>query len=169
MDILNLIILIFFSGVFCFEAYQSIKRYKAFKEELKETLNKKTGCIVQKDYKGFVIAYIFVGLSLFFYSSFYFNTDQTIYGFIMLVFALFSFTFALDSIVQRTTVFYDSGLYVNQEHRKYRSILKIMDKHSFLRGYAVRLTNNDEIFVSKKGRVILEEKLALYKERKKER
>lgn len=169
MEILELIILIFFSVVFCFEGYQSIKKYKEFKESLKETLEKKPQCVVVKDYKGFLVGYGIAALFLFLYSYFYFISNEIIYGLIMLLFGLFSISFALDTIVSKTTVFYESGFFYNLEHKKYRSILKIGDKHSFFKGYTVRLTNNDEIYVSKKGRPILEEKLASYKERKKER
>lgn len=169
MKILELIILIFFTAVFVFEGIQSVKKFIGYKASLKETLEKRLGCVIQKDYKIFLVGYAVVGLFLFFYSVYYFSVNQVIYALIMLLFALFSITFALDTIVQRTTVFYDTGLFYNLEHKKYRSILKIGDKHSFWKGYTVRLTNNEEIYVSKKGRVILEEKLARYKERKKER
>ena len=100
----------------------------------------------------------------------YFFMDQNyLYGMMFIVLAFFCVVFIAESVLTRTLVLYDNGFLYAGKMFKYRSVLKIEDKKKFLRGYRVKLTSDDEVYVSKKVRPLLEERLQEFKNRKKGR
>lgn len=169
MEYLNYLIVIIFAVFLVLEGKESIKRFKAHKEMVKEVLERKEGIIVCKDYKWIIFGYVVCALFMAAYSIIYVKNEQLSFAAIFWVFDLFCIIFIMDAIVTRTIVFFESGFLFGTQTIKYRSVLKIEDKKHFLKGYRVKLTQDMEAYVTKKARVILEEKLVEYKNRKKKR
>lgn len=169
MEIFNYVIVVIFAVFFVIEAKDSILRFKEHQEAKKAVLQNKENLIVCKDYLGIVLAYIIGAVFMTIYSIIYVKNDQLAFATIFWVFDLFCVIFILDAIRTKTIIFFESGFLFGAQTIKYKSVLKIEEKKHFLRGYHVKMTQDIPVFVSKKAKVVLEEKLVEYKNRKKKR
>lgn len=169
MDLINLAIVVLFFVFLVIQGYQSFKRMKTHLDATKECVDKRKDVVVCKDYTLWVVIYLVMGAVMVFYGVYFYGPSQLLYFSLFLILAAFTIVFCMDSIVAKTTVFYDTGFLYNCEHKKYRSILKIGEKKKFAKGYTIRLTNDDSVLLTKKAKELLEVKLADYKASKKDR
>ena len=167
MDLLNSVLCIVLFVFIVFEGKEAWKGYKICKEAMKEVKQNKTNVTECKDYLGLTITYSIMFLIMVAYGASNFIFKEYVIGIIMIEMSLFCLFFIVECICTRTILFYDTGFLYYGKQYKYRSVLKIEDKKRWMRGYRLKLTSDDEVYVSKKTKPILEEKLKEYKNRKK--
>lgn len=167
MQIINVIILVAFLSFFILEGKQAVLRFLDMKKEMAKINETKTDIEVCKDYMTAVIAYSAFGLFILGYGIYFMMKSSFLYGGIFIVLSLYCIVFILESIVMKTFMFYESGFLAGGKVYKYKSVMKISDKKKFIRGYQLKVIGDDEVFVTKKSKPILESRLQAHKNRKK--
>ncbi|MGN1343151.1 MAG: hypothetical protein ACI4U3_01130, partial [Traorella sp.] len=167
MKLLNIILCLILLVFIGFEGMELFKSYKQSREAMSIIKKNKPNVIEVRDYQILVLVYSFVFLLMVITAVF--NIINKVYftGIVMLEFSVLCIIFILECIITRTILFYDSGFLYYGKQYKYRSVLKIEDKKKWLRGYHVKMTNDEEVYVTKKSRPVMEEKLKEFKNRKK--
>lgn len=168
MDYFSILIFVLLLVFLGFEGKNAIKSLVEHKKQVKQIQETKKGVVVCKDYQKIVLLYGALAIAIVFYSFYYYQMKMATFAIIFSVMPLFCIIFILEAIVTRTIVFYESGFLFSGKTYKYRSVLKISNKKKFVRGYHVQMINDEDlIYVTKKSKPLLEEKLKEFKDRKK--
>ena len=169
MDIVSLIIILLVAAFLVYEGKEAFSGLIVMRKTVEEIKKNKENVQICKDYMHIVLAYVVFAVLMVVFGIYFFMDQNYLYGMMFIVLAFFCVVFIAESVLTRTLVLYDNGFLYAGKMFKYRSVLKIEDKKKFLRGYRVKLTSDDEVYVSKKVRPLLEERLQKFKNRKKGR
>lgn len=170
MDFISLLIIAFFGFFLVVEGKESFRMLSQMRKAMEQIKENKQDVQVCKDYMGLVITYVILAGFILCYGIYFMAAKQNyMYGLMFIVLALFCIVFITDSITTRTFVFYDNGFLFAGKTFRYRSVVKIDEKKKFLRGYRVKLTSDDEVYVTKNIKPVMEERLKEFKNRKKDK
>ena len=168
MDIVSLIIIAVIGVFMVFEGKEAFKGMIEMRKATEHIKQNKKDVQICKDYMLMVTVYAVFAVCIIGYGIYFITVQNNyMYGLMFIVLSLFCIVFIVESISIRTIVFYESGFLYGGRTFKYRSVLKIEEKKSFLKGYRVKLTSEDEVYVSKKTKPVMEERLKAFKNRKK--
>lgn len=81
--------------------------------------------------------------------------------------ATFCTTFVLDAIMKRQAYFDEDGFFFENKYFRYRSVIRLEPRKSFIQSYDLYLTGDNSIRISRKMGDLLEEKRKEYKKNKK--
>lgn len=168
MDFINIIIVVIFIGFLGYEGYRAGQAFFKHRKLVAETISIRKNVHIQKDYIVWCLLYFVFAIILCFFSLTYYKTELYLEAVLFLLFFLFCFVFMMEMIIAKTVVFYDTGFMCNLGHHKYRSVLKITSEKQFLKGYVVKLTNDETVILSKKAVEVLKTYIESYKNAKKE-
>lgn len=170
MDFISILMLAFITGFTIYQGYLSLKTFMNMRKELKMIQANKKNVVICKDYFAFALIYALLTVFMFGYGFLYVKAELYLLGGLFVVFSIFCFVFVIDSIATRTTVFYDGGFLCYGKTFKYRSVLNVEEKSRILRGSEIKIIGETTpIYVSKKSKAILEERLLDYKNKSKKR
>lgn len=167
MKYFNLLLFAVLLGLLVMEGKRTLTNYKSCKDARKNVMDTKTNIVIVKDYMLSVTIYAIM-IVLIFASGVYNLIIKDYFTAIMILgLALFWVNFIIENICTKLVIFYESGfLYLDKQY-KYRNVTGISDDKKFARGYEVKVIGAEEVYITKKMRPILEEKLKEYKNRKK--
>ncbi len=167
MKYFNLLLCAILFVLLVMEGKRIFTNYKSCRDAMKDVMATKNNIKVVKDYKTSVIVYAIMIVLIVVAGVYNLFIKDYFTAIMILGLAFFWFNFIIESICTKTYVFYESGFLYCDKQYKYRSVTKIEDEKKFARGYKVNVISGDEVYVTKKVRPILEEKLKEYKNRKK--
>ncbi len=168
MEFINILIIIAFVIFALLEGRSAIKAILEQRKLIKKLQEDKHELIIIKDYMKETIVYAILAGLILAYCFVYYSQQQYLFAGVFAIMPLFCIIFILEATVNRTIVFYESGFLYATQLVRYKSVLKIDDKKKFIRGYHVVLINDDDrVYVTKKGKEVLENQLKEFKERKK--
>lgn len=170
MGILESIVLISLAFFVIYQAYSTYKTFMKMRESVRFIKDNKQNIVVRKDYWGFVISYGLLAVFMAMYAALFIYAKSSLYGALFALLSVFCLVFLFDSIANRTLVFYDGGFLCAGKTFKYRQVQSIEEKSRILRGSEVRIMGEGlPVYVSKKSKVILEERMHDYKVKSKKR
>ena len=153
-----------------YQGYLSIKTFISMRKSLEFIKNNKQNVQIIHDYKGFAISYALLAVFMAFYTSLYFIAKLYTLGGLFAIFTVFCLVFVIDSIANRTTAFYDGGFLCYGKMLKYKNVVEVEEGSRILRGSEVKVTGETlPIYVSKKSKAVLIERLEAFKNRNKKR
>lgn len=153
-----------------YQGYLSIKTFLAMRKALAFIKINKQNVEVIHDYKGFVIAYALLSVFMIFYTALYFLAEYYTLGGLFAIFTVFCIVYIIDSIATRTTAFYDGGFLCYGKMLKYKNVVEVEENSRFLRGSEVKVIGETlPIYVSKKSKAVLIERLEVFRNRNKKR
>ncbi len=169
MDIVSWVVIVLVAVFLVFEGKEALGGLIAMRKNIEQIKKNKEDVQIYKDYMTLVLAYAAFAVLMVVFGVYFLMNQNYPYGFMFFVLAFFCIVFIIEAVLTRTFVLYDNGFLYAGKMFKYRSVLKIEEKKKFLKGYRVKLTSEDEIYVSKKIRPLFEEKLKSFKNRKRGR
>lgn len=166
MEFINIFLSIVLVGLIVMEGKRTITTFIECKKA-KEELKKNKEVEEYTDYNRTVSIYGSFIIIVFALGIYLFIQKEYLMAIMFVELSLLWVNFIIESINTKTILFYDSGfMYMGKQH-KYNSVRGIDDEKKFARGYLVKVIGNDEVYVTKDLRKVLEEKLKEYKSRKK--
>lgn len=166
MQFLNIFLCIVLLVLIVLEAKRTMTIFLECKK-VNEEIKKNKEVIECKDYNRTVSIYGSLIIIVFALGIFLLTQKEYLMAIMIMELALLWVNFIIESIYTKTILFYDSGfVYVGKQY-KYSGVRGIDDQKRFLKGYLVKVMGNDEVYVTKELRKILEDKMKEYKNRKK--
>ena len=167
MKFFNLILFAVLLVLLVMEAKRTFTNYKSCNDARKDVMKTKTNIVVVKDYMLSVTIYAIMIVILVASGVYNLYIKDYFTAIMILGLALFWINFIIENICTKLVIFYESGfLYLDKQY-KYRSVTGISDDKKFAKGYQVKVIGGEDVYVTKKMRPVLEEKLNEYKNRKK--
>lgn len=169
MEFVNICLCIILLGLVGFEAKRTFTTYSECKKAMNDVKSSKEDVVEYKDYTTVVSIYGSIIIIVLALGIFLVIIKEYLAGIMLIELSLLWVNFIIDSICSKTYLFYDTGFLYCGKQYKYRNVLSIDDNKKFLRGYRVKMsnTNEDEVYVTKTIRPILEHKIKEHKNRKK--
>ena len=166
MVFVNIVLSIALLVLVILEAKRTITLYMECKKA-NEELKKNKEVLECKAYNRTVSIYGSLIIIVFALGIVLLKSKEYLMAIMIMQLALLWINFIIESIYTKTILFYDSGfMYLGKQH-KYSGVREIAEKSKFFRGYLVKVMGNDEIYITKDMKEILEERLKEYKNRKK--
>lgn len=166
MKYFNLFLCVALFVLLIMEAKRTFTNYKSHKEAKANVMATKNKIEVVKDYTIPVIIYSIIIALIVAAGAYNIYIKDYITAVMILGLAFFWMNFIIENICAKTYVFHESGFLFGDRQFKYRSVIKIEDEKKFARGYKVNVIGADEVYVTKNARVVLEERIKEYKNRK---
>lgn len=153
-----------------YQGYLSIKTFIAMRKSLAFIKNNKQNVEIIHDYKAFAISYAVLAVFMAFYAALYILAKVYTLGGLFAIFTVFCLVYVIDSIATRTTAFYDGGFLCYGKMLKYKNVVEVEESSRILRGSEVKMVGETQpIYVSKKSKAVLVERLETFKNRNKKR
>lgn len=158
MEFINILLSIALLVLVISEAKRTITIFMDCKKA-NEEIKKNKEVVECKDYNRTVSIYGSLIIIVFALGIALLKAKEYLMAIMIMELALLWINFIIESMYTKTILFYDSGfMYIGKQY-KYSSVRNIEDKKKFLRGYLVKVMGNDEIYVTKDMKEILEERI----------
>lgn len=158
-------------AIILYGLYNLFKVARIYMEHLKtkkEYLAKVKGKYsVQQDYTVWVIVYSIVCIGSVVMLGINIIGKDYVMAAAFFFLGVFCLSFVLDAIMTRQALFDEDGFFYEKKHYRYRSVLKVQLRNSFISSYDMIITGGESIRISKKMGDELNNKLKEYKNRKK--
>lgn len=169
MNFISVLVLCLVLAFTVYQGYLSIKTFIGMRKALEFIKNNKQNVVVIHDYKAFVIAYAVLSVFMALYTALYIFIKMYLLAGLFGVFTVFCIVFIVDSIANRTTAFYDGGFLSYGKMWKYKNVTTVEENSRILRGSEVKIVGAAPIYVSKKSKEVLLERLEQFRNRHQKR